>query len=101
MKSWRKWWNYTVLFFRWGLREKLHELRCLIWNAGIKLWWYRLWIRKDVSHPSLDLDHFAMLSMGKKRLRQYLDDNARRRKIAEIRELEAEDAQRAYRRAHQ
>jgi len=31
-----------------------------IWHCGIKLWWYRLWVRADEFHPSLDLDMVAM-----------------------------------------
>ena len=61
-----------------------------IWNAGLLLWWYRLWIRKDEFHRSLDMDLLAMLAMNKKRKEWYLEDLSRRRRIAHERDLDGE-----------
>ena len=61
-----------------------------IWNAGILLWWYRLWIRKDEFHRSLDTDLLAMLAMNKKQKERYLDNLSRRRRIAHERDLDEE-----------
>ncbi len=59
--------------------------RCL-WNKRLRLWWYRLWIRKDEFHKSLDMDIEAMLVMNKKEREAYIKDLIKRRDIAHRRE---------------
>lgn len=58
-----------------------------IWHCGILLWWYRLWVRADEFHPSLDLDMVAMEMMTPPERAAYLSDLARRREIAHRRTL--------------
>jgi hypothetical protein len=52
-----------------------------IWNRGILLWWYRLWIRKDEFHKSLAMDMEAIWDMDDKEMSNYRDDVIRRREI--------------------
>lgn len=62
-------------------------LRRLIWDRTIKLSWYRLWVRSDEFHPSLDCDLNALLVMNKKQQEKYWEDLGRRREIAHKREF--------------
>lgn len=61
------------------------------WNRGIKLFWYRLWIRKNEFDHSLDLDVDAIRGMNEGQLRRYVEDLIRRRMVAHKRDLERED----------
>lgn len=65
------------------------RIRARIWNCGIKLWWYRLWIRADEFHPSLMIDDVALAAMSYQVRYEYLADLALRRKIAHLKSLEA------------
>ncbi len=47
-----------------------------------KLFWYRLWIRKDEFHVSLHLDPILMIKMDSQDTYFYLMDIYKRRKIA-------------------
>ena len=58
------------------------RLRARFWNAGILLWWYRLWIRTDESDISLVRDNLALRVMSGERKLWYLQDLFTRRKIA-------------------
>ena len=53
-----------------------------LWHGGIKLWWYRLWVRADEFHPSLDIDPMVLKTMIPAERAAYLKDLARRREIA-------------------
>jgi hypothetical protein len=53
-----------------------------IWNAGIRLWWHRLWIRKSEFHKSLDIDPLALTVMTPGEQQAYYADLYRRREIA-------------------
>lgn len=55
----------------------------------VRLWWNRLFIRKDEFHHSLEMDVFAMLRMTDREQKDYLRDLVRRRNIAHERDLEA------------
>jgi hypothetical protein len=70
------------------IRSRILYLKCRLCNAGLKLFWYRLFIRKDVFHPSLDLDVLAMLAMSPEKVRWYVADVMRRRDIAHRRDIE-------------
>jgi hypothetical protein len=70
-----------------SLREELTYLRRRIWNKHLKLWWYRLYIRRDEFHRSLSSDFDAMLVMDRYELEKYFKDLYRRRKIAHKRDL--------------
>lgn len=58
------------------------------WNRGIKLIWYKLWIREDEFYQSLDIDFNAICDMNKKELSEYLNDLTKRRQIAHERDLD-------------
>ena len=58
------------------------RIRARIWNCGIKLWWYRLWIRADEFHPSLAIDSAALAAMSYPEQKDYLADLCTRRQIA-------------------
>ena len=68
----------------WWFDVKLFpgKIKRRVWNGGILLWWYRLWIRKDQFHKSLDLDILAMVGISKQKQGKYLEDLQRRRNIA-------------------
>lgn len=74
-------------------KESIEDVWYIIWNRTLKLWWNKLWIRKDEFHPSLDLDFRAMLVMNKKQLDKYYADITRRRKIAHDREFKEDYAE--------
>jgi hypothetical protein len=73
--------------FWMSLREELTDLRRKIWNKRFKLWWYRLYIRRDEFHRSLNSDFDAMLVMDRYELEKYFNDLYRRRKIAHRRDM--------------
>jgi len=52
-----------IKFFIWFCKLKLQGS---FWNKRLKLWWYRLWIRKDEFHSSLSMDALAMSAMNEK-----------------------------------
>ena len=66
------------------LKEKLCSN---IYHGGVKLLWYKLWIRKDEFHKSLDMDIETMIGMSEKRKNKYLEDLTRRRQIAHLRDI--------------
>jgi hypothetical protein len=82
--------QYVRLIFNYRFLNPLERLRYRIWNASILLWWYRLWIREDEFHRSLDMDLLAMRAMNKKQKERYLEDLSRRRRIAHERDLNEE-----------
>jgi len=73
--------------FWFRLSEALTDLRRRIWNKRILLWWYRLYIRQDEFHKSLNSDIEAMMVMDSSELREYFCDLYRRRKIAHRRDM--------------
>ncbi len=76
------------------MRQQLHdfftEIKSCIWNRGILLAWYRLWIRKDEFHRSLSIDPFAMRGMDEHQKSKYITDLLKRRNIAHQRDMQAE-----------
>ncbi len=58
--------------------------RCVrrIWNKHILLRWYKLWVRKDEFHKSLDMDFAAISEMDTEEQEKYSQDLIRRREIA-------------------
>lgn len=62
----------------------------LLWR--LRLWWSRLYIRKDEFHQSLSLDPFAYTEMNKEQRSKYLIDLASRRFIAHERDKAREIA---------
>jgi len=53
-----------------------------------RLFWHRLWIRKDESHYSLSMDLDALMDMNEKDSLQYRKDLIRRRNIAHQRDID-------------
>lgn len=52
-----------------------------------RVWWNKLWIRKDEFHSSLNLDTDALLRLDKEGKKAYLRDLMRRRNLAHYRDL--------------
>lgn len=62
------------------------KVKYRIWNKYILMWWYRLWIRQDENHKSLDMDWRATVGMDEKGIKKYFLDLSRRRDIAHERD---------------
>lgn len=90
MNGWKKALHYFLLYFRYEFTEDLRNIRRRIWNKRLKLWWHRLFVRKDEFHSSLSTDPEAMIVMNGKELEKYHEDVARRRSIAHNRDLARE-----------
>jgi len=73
------WWYEVKSFFV--------EIKRSIWNKHLLLWWYRLWIRRDEFHKSLDVDPAAMMGMNEKKGYRYIKALIRRRNVAHERDL--------------
>lgn len=93
MTKWQKFKHKAYLYFRYDLWESLRNLRRRVWNKHLKMWWGKLFVRKDEFHKSLDMDPEALMVMNKKELREYYQDLAKRRAIAHERQLAREDAE--------
>ena len=77
-----------VLFVRWlDIKSLPGKIKRRIWNKRLLLWWYRLWVREDEFHRSLDMDVAAMLEMNERERKKYLADLVHRREIAHQRDL--------------
>ncbi len=48
----------------------------------LRLWWNKLWIRKDEFHPSLNFDGEAYFEMNEEEKQAYMFDLVKRRNIA-------------------
>jgi hypothetical protein len=71
------------LFFWWfDVKCEIDNIWRRIWNKRFLLWWYRLWIRKDEFHISLQGDLSALLVMTPHEQNKYYTDLYRRRRIA-------------------
>ena len=77
---------YLLVIYYWSISNKLSFVGNFF-HSRLKLFWYRLYIRKDEFHQSLNIDIEAMLSMNKKQQHNYMEDLGRRRNIAHIREF--------------
>jgi hypothetical protein len=73
------------------MREWLTNIRRRLWNKRLKLWWYRLYVRQDEFHCSLNTDVEAMFVMDSEEIQRYFKDIQRRRTIAHRRDLHRED----------
>lgn len=72
------WWEKAF----YTIREAFYRLRVRLWNGGLLLWWYRLWIRKDEFHPSLDLDYELLTVLSRKDRDKYQAELLKRRQTA-------------------
>jgi hypothetical protein len=77
-------------FYFLEIRPGIIRFGRTIWNKNIKLWWARLWIRKDPHHWSLDNDRDAMMVMNQKEREKYGNDLIKRRNTAERNEEKRE-----------
>lgn len=68
-------------------RLSLGKIKRCVWNKHLRLWWCRLWIRRDELHSSLDIDPEAMIEMDEQEKKQYLADLTERREEAHRRDL--------------
>ncbi len=66
----------------WEIQRDIQKATRFIWNRGIKLFWYKLWIRKDEFHSSLDMDIHATMDMDSDQRDKYYKDLVKRRNIA-------------------
>jgi hypothetical protein len=76
-----------LLLWKYKLIELPHKVKCSIWNRGILLMWYRLYIRQDDMHVSLDIDIEAVVGMSEVRYKRYMDSIVKRRRIAHLRSM--------------
>jgi hypothetical protein len=83
----KQWIKAFLFFVFYCIKDFFIEIKRSIWNRGLKLGWYRLWVRKDEFHPSLNMDSKAMFGMSKEARKRYMFDLIRRRQIAHERDL--------------
>lgn len=70
--------------------ERLDTWLCIFLPVlSLRLWWCRLWVRKDEFHASLDTDTQILLSFksDSKKREDYMKDLVRRRNIAHLRDF--------------
>jgi hypothetical protein len=91
MPKWKRYLWFFYLYFRYDFPEILRNVRRTIWNKRIKLWWYRLFLRKSEFDKSLDTDLDALMVMNKKEQEAYFKDIFERRLKAHNRDLAEED----------
>jgi hypothetical protein len=78
-----------ILFLLWlDIKTAIRNTRFRIWNKHLLLWWYKLWVRKDEFHKSLNMDTGAMIVMNDKERNRYIDNLMKRRHIAHVRDME-------------
>ena len=77
-----------LIYLKIVIQEFFERCVWFFWHAGIKLFWYRLWIRKDEFHKSLEYDCMATMYMNEEQEVAYNQDQMRRRNIAHKRDLE-------------
>lgn len=70
-----------------NIKDNLIYVWAYIWNQKLKLSWYKLWIRKNEFHKSLDTDMDAMFNMNEKQKENYINDLVKRRNIAHNRDF--------------
>jgi hypothetical protein len=75
--------SLTFFVFWLNIKEIPAKTRRWVWNKHLLLWWYRLWIRRDEFHSSLNMDLDAMLEMNEKEMERYSKDLIKRRLTAE------------------
>ncbi len=104
IKFYRRWYLYTVWLWYDLCRDIRYGIGKLqLWFILIpKLWWNKLWIRKDEFDKSLVLDEryldYTFDEYGQQRLlprsQKYLKDLAHRRYITHKRDIEKKDTKR-------
>jgi len=77
----------TLIFLKIEIQEFFEKCVWFFWHAGIKLFWYRLWIRKDELHVSLNYDDRITEFMSEEQDKKYREESMRRKNIAHERDL--------------
>ncbi len=75
----------VYLVFHWENLDRW--LCCYLEPNWFRLWWRKLWIRQDESHPSLYRDTAAECQMTETEQAEFMHDLLRRRHIAHERDL--------------
>ncbi len=79
--------SLVVMTIIWFLFPRFDKWMCLSFpHLTLRLWWCRLWIRRDESHPSLNMDADILLSLPEEEQEQYHNDLNFRRILAHERE---------------
>jgi hypothetical protein len=78
-------------FYFFEIKPEIIRYRRIIWNKKIRLLWFRLWIRKDEFHKSLNTDREALMVMNSEEREKYVNDLIKRRNIAHRREEKRTD----------
>lgn len=86
-QKWQIHFLFIADYIHFYLADSLYLFKARVWNAGVLLWWYRLWIRPDEFDISLSLDDIAYYAMSEKRREWYDEDLAVRRRIAHSRDM--------------
>lgn len=81
------WWNIKMM----EMEHKLTNLWWRIWNKRLRLWWHRLWLRRNEFDKSLNNDRLAMQVMTEEEQVQYRNDLMHRRWLAHLRDEAEED----------
>ena len=66
--------------------KQLWKNKYVPFNARFRLFWSRLWLRKDIWHWSYETDPYIILFMTKEAVNWYILDLTNRRNIAYERE---------------
>ncbi len=76
-------------YFLWKLWDQTDEWLCINLPCPLRVWWARLWIRKEEFHASLDFDSQYACSLSREQIEAYRRDLARRRYVAHERTLDS------------
>lgn len=79
--------NLDLLLFK----AKLGQIKKVVWNRGIFLFWCLLWIRKNEFHYSLSIDVDALNGASEKFSIWYWRSLSKRREIAHRKDMRAMD----------
>lgn len=80
--GWCRMCRYVSFVWWTSIAPLPRKIRRRVWNKHLLLRWYRLWIREEETHPSLDIDHEAMLEMDDGERGRYLANLYKRRECA-------------------
>lgn len=72
----------------WLIPQKIRKIKRSIWNRGLRLFWCRLWIRKNEFHWTLDIDREAFEGVDDVKKKAYFVDIARRQHLAHAKDPE-------------
>lgn len=85
--TWYEKMRFVLSSYWFNIKSLPCKIKRRFWNKRILFCWYRLYIRKDESHRSLDMDTEAMLEMNEEDQKKYITDLVRRRVIAHQRDI--------------